>query len=60
MAERMEQTLGADQVAKIESMHPLGLGDPRDVACSIAFLLADTAKWMTGSTLVVDGGYTAH
>lgn len=60
MAERMEQTLGPDQVAKIESMHPLGLGEPRDVACSIAFLLADTAKWMTGSTLVVDGGYTAH
>jgi len=27
---------------------------------AIAFLLADTSRWITGTTLVVDGGYTAH
>jgi len=26
----------------------------------VAFLLADTARWITGITLTVDGGYTAH
>ena len=38
---------------------PLGVGAPRDVANSIAFLLSDAARWITGTTLVVDGGYTA-
>jgi NAD(P)-dependent dehydrogenase (short-subunit alcohol dehydrogenase family) len=41
-------------------MHPLGLGEPQDVAHAVAFLLSDAARWITGTTLVVDGGYTAH
>jgi NAD(P)-dependent dehydrogenase (short-subunit alcohol dehydrogenase family) len=36
------------------------LGSPEDVANAIVFLLANTGLWITGSTLVVDGGYTAH
>ena len=32
----------------------------RDVANAIAFLLADTGRWITGSVLAVDGGYTAQ
>jgi NAD(P)-dependent dehydrogenase (short-subunit alcohol dehydrogenase family) len=44
----------------IEATQPLGLGTPLDVAHSIAFLLADTARWITGSVLAVDGGYTAQ
>jgi NAD(P)-dependent dehydrogenase (short-subunit alcohol dehydrogenase family) len=60
MSEKMLDLLTPEQVIKIEAMHPLGLGRPRDVANAIAFLLADTAQWITGTTLVVDGGYTAH
>jgi NAD(P)-dependent dehydrogenase (short-subunit alcohol dehydrogenase family) len=45
--------------AEMEQVHPLGIGRPRDVANVIAFLLSDAARWITGSTLVVDGGYTA-
>jgi NAD(P)-dependent dehydrogenase (short-subunit alcohol dehydrogenase family) len=41
-------------------MHLLGFGSARDVAHAVAFLLADTARWITGTVLVVDGGYTAH
>jgi NAD(P)-dependent dehydrogenase (short-subunit alcohol dehydrogenase family) len=60
MSNKMLQALTPDQVTQIEAMHPLGIGAPRDVANAIAFLLADTGRWITGTTLVVDGGYTAH
>lgn len=45
--------------AKLENAHPLGLGDPKDVANAIIFLLSDASKWITGTNLTVDGGYTA-
>lgn len=44
----------------VRADHPLGLGQARDVSHAVAFLLAPTARWITGTTLVVDGGYTAH
>jgi NAD(P)-dependent dehydrogenase (short-subunit alcohol dehydrogenase family) len=60
MAQRLEASLTPEQFQAIEKMHPLGLGRPEDVANAVAFLLADTGRWITGTTLVVDGGYTAH
>ena len=60
MVDSFHQKLTQEQVASIEAMHPLGFGTPLDVANAIAFLLADTGRWITGTTLVVDGGYTAH
>jgi NAD(P)-dependent dehydrogenase (short-subunit alcohol dehydrogenase family) len=44
----------------VRATQPLGLGTPLDVAHAIAFLLAGTGRWITGSVLAVDGGYTAH
>jgi NAD(P)-dependent dehydrogenase (short-subunit alcohol dehydrogenase family) len=44
----------------VAATQPLGLGTPHDVACAIAFLLADTSRWITGSVLAVDGGYSAQ
>jgi NAD(P)-dependent dehydrogenase (short-subunit alcohol dehydrogenase family) len=60
MTEKLFSTMTPEQVKRIEEMHPLGIGRPRDVAYAIAFLLAETGRWITGTTLVVDGGYTAH
>ena len=60
MAENAEQVLTPEQYQAIAALHPLGIGTPRDAAQAIAFLLAETGRWITGTTLVVDGGYTAQ
>lgn len=44
----------------LNNLHPLGIGDPDDIAFSIAYLFSDAAKWITGSILSVDGGFTAQ
>ena len=34
-------------------------GKPRDIGRAAVFLASDDASWITGSTLTVDGGWTA-
>jgi NAD(P)-dependent dehydrogenase (short-subunit alcohol dehydrogenase family) len=47
--------------AQIESQTPIpGLPLPEDVAAAVAFLASDDARWITGHTLPVDGGYHAR
>ena len=60
MEKRVSRFWDEQQVARIGAMHPLGYGEPEDVANAITFLLADSARWITGSVLTVDGGYTAQ
>jgi len=38
--------------------YPLGYGNPGDVAETCLFLLSDGSKWMTGSSLILDGGFS--
>jgi NAD(P)-dependent dehydrogenase (short-subunit alcohol dehydrogenase family) len=46
---------------KLDSRHPIGhVGEPDDVAYGIVYLASDEAKFVTGSELVIDGGYTAR
>lgn len=40
--------------------HPLTLGEPVDVANCVLFLASDEARFVTGASLVCDGGYTAQ
>jgi NAD(P)-dependent dehydrogenase (short-subunit alcohol dehydrogenase family) len=60
MTETLTKSVGAEQLQALEKLHPLGLGEPEDVANAVAFLLSPASRWITGTTLVVDGGYTAQ
>ncbi len=42
----------------IKLEHPLGIGSVEDVSNLAMFLLSDEAKWITGSNIVIDGGYS--
>ncbi len=45
----------------LADLHPLGhLGDPDDIAYGVLYLASDESKFVTGSELVIDGGYTAR
>jgi NAD(P)-dependent dehydrogenase (short-subunit alcohol dehydrogenase family) len=45
----------------LDALHPLGrIGEPEEVAYGILYLACDESKFVTGSELVIDGGYTAR
>ena len=53
-------SLSEEAYNDIKSMHPLGIGSVDDVANACIYLLSDASKWVTGSNLIVDGGYSAR
>lgn len=45
----------------IDALHPLGhMGEPDDIAMGVVYLASDESKFVTGTELVIDGGYTAR
>ena len=51
------------EAARVETgkLHPLGhMGDVDDIAWAVVYLASEESKFMTGSELVVDGGWTAR
>ncbi|OYQ43943.1 SDR family NAD(P)-dependent oxidoreductase [Flavobacterium aurantiibacter] len=59
MSQNAVYTQNQEAFEKTKSLHPLGLGEPTDIANACVFLLSDASKWITGINLIVDGGYTA-
>jgi NAD(P)-dependent dehydrogenase (short-subunit alcohol dehydrogenase family) len=54
---RFARALYEGREEEASAAYPLGrLGEPSDVAGPVAFLLSDDAAWITGRTLVIDGG----
>jgi acetoacetyl-CoA reductase/3-oxoacyl-[acyl-carrier protein] reductase len=54
---RAHDRLSADVVARIRDATPAGfIAEPEDVAGCIAFLASDDARYITGQTLLIDGG----
>jgi NAD(P)-dependent dehydrogenase (short-subunit alcohol dehydrogenase family) len=52
-------TLTDDDFSNDMDKYPLKrYGTPSDIANGILFLLSDASSWMTGQSLVIDGGYT--
>jgi NAD(P)-dependent dehydrogenase (short-subunit alcohol dehydrogenase family) len=54
----MQAELPDGALETIAEKHPLGLGAPEDLVGAFAYLASEEARWTTGATLVVDGGYT--
>ena len=47
--------------AAMQNYNPMpGIPRPEDIAAAVAFLASDEARWITGHTLPVDGGYCAQ
>lgn len=64
MVENHLKSLGGDVEAgrqAVGSLHPLGhMGDVDDIAWAVVYLASNESKFVTGTELVVDGGYTAR
>ncbi len=54
----LEAAVDDVEMKKLVSKYPLGIGEPEDVAQALAYFISDTSKWVTGSTLKMDGGLT--
>ena len=59
MSQKLLDSLTSEAKNEILKMHPMGIGDPVDIANGCVFLLSDAAKWITGINLYIDGGYAA-
>lgn len=59
LTEAIEMHRGPAFIKNMEDAIPLGrLGTPRDVANAVLFLASDDAEYITGTTIIVDGGQT--
>ncbi len=59
MMKRFSEQLSEGQASNLEKDYLLGLGKTEDVASACVFLLSDATRWITGTDLIVDGGFSA-
>lgn len=56
MIQGVRDILTPQAFSALEKKHPMGLGRPDDIANAICFLISEAARWITGTTLIIDGG----
>tara|TARA_Y100001968_G_scaffold317147_1_gene345785 strand:+ start:4336 stop:5106 length:771 start_codon:yes stop_codon:yes gene_type:complete len=59
MHKRLLNNLSLEGIKEYEKKHPLGFGQLEDISNLATFLLSDASRWISGSTVTVDGGYSA-
>lgn len=59
MHQRLLRGMPENAIQNYSARHPLGFGHPTDISNLAAFLMSDASRWMTGSCIVLDGGYSA-
>ena len=59
MHTRITRRMPPGALADYDSLHPLGIGSVSAVSDAVLHLLSDAAQWVTGTTMVVDGGLLA-
>ena len=59
LTQKSEYRKNDDAMNEILKKHPLGLGEPTDIANATLFLLSEQSRRITGTDLIIDGGYTA-
>jgi NAD(P)-dependent dehydrogenase (short-subunit alcohol dehydrogenase family) len=50
--------VGAGAMEQEQNNYPLGFGEADDIANAAVFLLSGASRWITGTTIVMDGGLT--
>jgi NAD(P)-dependent dehydrogenase (short-subunit alcohol dehydrogenase family) len=60
MTSNSELAFTKEDLDNDEKKYPLGYGDVKDVANYAAFLLSDVSPWITGTDLILDGGFTLN
>ena len=59
MNQKVFDLMEIEKLNDLKQMHPLGFGNPEDVANAAYYLLSEESKWITGTDFIIDGGYSA-
>jgi NAD(P)-dependent dehydrogenase (short-subunit alcohol dehydrogenase family) len=59
MSAQAEGVLSKEVMDIDRSKYPLGYGEVKDIALPVVFLLSNASKWITGQSIIIDGGRTS-
>tara|TARA_B100000989_G_scaffold262072_1_gene213395 strand:+ start:2254 stop:3036 length:783 start_codon:yes stop_codon:yes gene_type:complete len=59
MHKKVIKNMSKEAILNYEKKHPLGFGSTKDISNLVVFLLSDASSWITGTSVIIDGGYSA-